>query len=107
MLIRSILTSPKNPRFAAFLEVDTDPNSERIQVFDRKNADLKHHQRTLGGVIKAILPLKYSINPDLMCTLLDDDNEFNGAIIDNVQCIHVELNSFNKNTPQPYEPPVA
>lgn len=107
MLIRSILTSPKIPRFAAFLEVDTDPNSERIQVFDRKNADLKHHQRTFGGVIKAILPLEYSINPDLMCTLLDDDNEFNGAIMDNVQCIHIELNSFNKNTPQPYEPPLA
>jgi len=105
MIIRSIFTIPQTPRFAGFLEVDTDPNSERIQIFDRKTAVLKHHQRTLGGVIKIILPAEHAVDANLMCALLDDSGEFNGSIADSVKCVLVNLNDFDIKNPLPYEPP--
>ena len=100
-----IETQPHIFRPAAFLEVDTDINSERILIFDRRDAALEHHQRTLGGVIKAVLPVEYAFDANLTCTWLDDSAEFNGAIADSVQCIYVNLQSFNPNNPLPYEPP--
>ena len=104
MIVTAIKTTPKALRFSAFLEVDTDTNSNRIQLFDRRTGVLCHHQRTLGGVIKSILPLEYSIVANITCVLLDDDNEFDGAVFDNVKCIQVDLSTFDPKNPLPYEP---
>lgn len=105
MLLKGITHNITSFRPAAYLEVDTDPKSERLQVFDRLTGEIKSHVLTQGGVVKIILAKEYAYEPNLMCTLLDDDEEYGGEIVDKVQCILIDLNSFDVNNPLPYEPP--
>ena len=88
----------------SFLLVDCDPKSERLQVLSRTTGDLIRHSKVLNNNFKAILPLKYSQESSLMCVMLDDNSEFNAAILDNVQLMLINLIDFDPNNPQPYEP---
>ncbi|MCF6145235.1 hypothetical protein PMAG_a2193 [Pseudoalteromonas mariniglutinosa NCIMB 1770] len=39
--------------------------------------------------------------------MFDDDGQYNAAIQDNVQAMLIDLFSFDKTNPLPYEPTVA
>lgn len=100
----NIIKLPLNPLPVSFLEVDLDLNAERLQIFNRLNGNLISHKRTVGNKLTFFLPLKYSLESILMCVMLDDNAEFNAAILDNVKPMLVDLVSFDPNNPQPYEP---
>ncbi|MGE6447921.1 hypothetical protein [Pseudoalteromonas tetraodonis] len=89
----------------SFLLADCDPKSERFQILHRETGQLLRHSRVLNNNFKAILPFKYSQENSLMCVMLDDNAEFNAAILDNVKPMLVDLVTFDPNNPQPYEPP--
>ncbi|MFT7565811.1 MAG: hypothetical protein ACI846_000097 [Pseudoalteromonas distincta] len=99
------LSPPIN--IVSFLELDLDSAAERLQVFNRKDGKMISHRKIHGSRLGIFLPVSYSSESTLMCVMLDDNNEFNAAIIDNVQPIAVDLISFDPNNPLPYEPPVA
>ncbi|GIU22263.1 hypothetical protein [Shewanella sp. MBTL60-007] len=71
------------------LELDLDPLSERHIVTDRKtgetlfigNNDIKIHY--FDG--------KYAIDGNLVVTILDDNREYNAAVVDGVKCEAVDL----------------
>lgn len=68
------------------LELDCDQAAERVQVLDRNTGViLRHLPVGENGNLIVNLPFSYSISPILMCIILDDNGEFNAAIIDRVQ----------------------
>lgn len=93
-----------NPIPISYLEIDCDPKAERIQVFNRKNGELLAHKTILNQKFTKFLDSSYSLEPSIICVMLDDNAEFNAAILDNVKPMLVDLVSFNPNNPQPYEP---
>lgn len=94
-----------NPIELSFLEVDCDLNAERLMIFDRKNGEKLAHKRIYQGRFKTLLRKEYSFSNDLMCVMLDDNLEYNAAIVDNVQPILIDLVSFDPENPLHYEPP--
>lgn len=80
----------------AFLKVETDVNSERLQLFNRFTGELIWHQRTDGGeTVKRILPAKYIGQSNLLCVLFDDDLTYNAAVADGVTAQTIDLNNFD------------
>jgi hypothetical protein len=93
------------PTLVSFLEINADPAAERLQILNRLNGELVAHRRVNSGNTQVFLPLDYSSSSTLMCVMLDDNSEFNAAIVDNVQPILVDLIKFDPINPLPYEPP--
>ncbi|MFK3859283.1 MULTISPECIES: hypothetical protein [Pseudoalteromonas] len=91
----------------SFIDIDCDPSAERIIIVNRKNFELIAHKRIEQSRFTAILKFEYSISNDLMCIMLDDNNEFSAAIADNVQPMLINLITFDPTNPLPYEPPPA
>lgn len=82
-----------------FLKVETDVNSERLQVFNRFTGELIWHQRTDGGeTVKRILPAQYIDQNNLLCVLFDDDLTYNAAVVDGVTPQTIDLNNFDMAT---------
>lgn len=80
----------------AFIKIETDVNSERLQILDRTSGELIWHQRTDGGeTVKRILPAKYIDQPNLLCVLFDDNAVYNAAVIDGVTPQTVDVNNFD------------
>jgi hypothetical protein len=100
-----IVHLPSVPVLVSFLEINTDPAAERLQILNRLSGKLLVHRRTNSGNAQVFLPLYYSSSSTLMCVMLDDNGEFNAAIADNVQPIIIDLISLDPNNPLPYEPP--
>lgn len=79
-----------------FLKVETDVNSERLQIFNRFTGEMIWHQRTDGGeTVKRILPAKYIDQNNLLCVLFDDDLTYNAAVVDGVTPQTIDLNNFD------------
>lgn len=80
----------------AFIKIETDIKSERLQIFERKSGKMLWHQRTDGGlVVKRLLPAKYIDQADLLCVLFDDNAVYNAAVIDGVTPQTVNVNDFD------------
>jgi len=101
----NIVHLPPAPTLVSFLEINTDPAAERLQILNRLTGELIAHRRVNSGNTQVFLPLDYSSNSILMCVMLDDNGEFNAAIADNVQPMLIDLVKFDPNNPLPYEPP--
>lgn len=96
MIISGIAYLSESIREVAFLKVSTDAASERLQLINRNNGELVWHVRTDGGeTIKLLLPVKYAIDPLLLCVLFDDSFANNAAVIDGVQCELIDASSFD------------
>lgn len=82
--------------FFAFLKVETDVNSERLQVLNRFTGEMIWHQRTDGGeTVKRILPANFIGQSNLLCVLLDDDLVYQPAVFDGATPETIDVNNFD------------
>lgn len=88
----------------SLLSIDADSAAERLQIFNRKTGELLSHRKLSANNVNIFLPINYSSENNLMCVLLDDNAEFNAAIVDNVKPTPVDLISLDIDNPIPYEP---
>lgn len=88
----------------SLLIVDAETTGERLQVFNRTNGKLLAHRKIKTSNFNVFLPANYALVSDLMCLMLDDNAEFNAAIVDHVKPIAIDLVTFDPTNPQPYEP---
>lgn len=85
---------------AAFLHIDTDAEAERLQIFERKTGVLLRHISVKENKIaKLIIPAHYAAEPSLMCVLLDDNEQFNAAIVDHVKPLAIDMRTFDPSVP--------
>jgi hypothetical protein len=100
-MIKSVITSrvftAKKIRNVGLLEIKTDAAGERLQIFDRNSGELIWHGKSSTEVTKRVLPLKYTIDPILMCVLLDDNLDNNAAIMDGVKAKIIDANTLDLN----------
>ena len=69
---------------ASSLNIDLDPNAERLLILDRSNGSRLYYGKANSPTVKITLPAKYSVDPVLTCIILDDDLAYTGAILDGV-----------------------
>jgi len=69
---------------ASKLNIDLDPDSERLLILDRESANRLYYCKVNALSIEIILPAKYGIDPLLTCIILDDNLAYTGAILDGV-----------------------
>ncbi|EGI72984.1 hypothetical protein PH505_ba00530 [Pseudoalteromonas distincta] len=69
---------------AAKLNIDLDPDAERLIILDRNSAKRLYYGKVDQPFISLTLPAKYGIDPLLTCLILDDDLAYTGAILDGV-----------------------
>jgi hypothetical protein len=69
--------------FRSKLGVDIDPLAERVLIIDRDDSTVINVMFKSGVVI---LPLVYSATKLLTLLMIDNDREYNGAVIDGVLC---------------------
>lgn len=96
----------KSPLLFSALVVNTE-GAERLLIINKLNGEKVAHFRVKNGDNVRILPLSYSVNPILAVVMFDDDGQYNAAIQDNVQAMLIDLFTFDKTNPLPYEPPLA
>lgn len=76
---------------AAKLEIDLDPDAERLIILDRESAQRLYFCK-INELTKVItLPLKYALNPLLTCIILDNNLAYTGAILDGVRAEVTDL----------------
>ena len=76
---------------ASTLNIDLDPNAERLLILDRSNASRLFYGKVNSDFVKVTLPAKFSIDPLLTCIILDDDLAYTGAILDGVIAETIDL----------------
>lgn len=69
---------------AAKLNIDLDPDAERLIILDRDSAKRLYYGKVDQPFISLTLPAKYGIDPLLTCIILDDNLAYTGAILDGV-----------------------
>lgn len=69
---------------AAKLNIDLDPDAERLIILDRESAKRLYYCKVSAPFIEIILPAKYGVDPLLTCIILDDNLAYTGAILDGV-----------------------
>tara|TARA_R110002050_G_scaffold208124_1_gene344144 strand:+ start:1677 stop:1982 length:306 start_codon:yes stop_codon:yes gene_type:complete len=65
------------------LGVDADPLAERILIIDRADSIVINVMFKSGVVV---LPLVYSTTKLLTILMIDNDKQYNGAVVDGVSC---------------------
>ncbi|WP_137225797.1 hypothetical protein [Shewanella sp. MEBiC00475] len=65
------------------LEVDADPLAERILIIDRSDSIVINVMFRSGFTI---LPIAYSTTKLLTLLMIDNDKQYNGAVVDGVSC---------------------
>ncbi|AHK11755.1 hypothetical protein S144_41 [Shewanella sp. phage 1/44] len=85
MMMNLIIFNPSDigDIFRAKLEVDADPLAERILVIDRDDSIVINVMFKSGFVV---LPLIYSTTKLLTILMIDNDKQYNGAVVDGVSC---------------------
>lgn len=78
------------------LEVDPDPQAERLFVIDRLSMLVVHHQHCrTGKLLKFILPDRYTTTDQLTVLLVDDSGVFNAAVEDRIRLEKVDARTVN------------
>lgn len=68
------------------LEIDADPEAERVFVVDRITMVVMLHQFCRAGeILKAILPDQYTNANQLSVVMLDDSGVFNAVVEDQIK----------------------
>ncbi|MCZ4339659.1 hypothetical protein [Shewanella colwelliana] len=74
------------PYYQAVIEVDCDPDAENLLIFDRTITNYSAIKAGLnGGVVKIIVPLKYSNLNDLIVGISDNDRTYASKFADGVK----------------------
>lgn len=105
-MILSPVKINKAPLLFSALTVNTE-DAERLLIINKLSGEKVAHFSIKNGNNVRILPLSYSVSPILAVVMFDDDGQYNAAIQDNVQAMLIDLFTFDKTNPLPYEPPVA
>lgn len=103
-IFKPIILWPQLTNIVSALIVDIDPDAERLQIFNRKTGELIWHQRANSKFFR-FFSKETANSTDLMCVILDDNEQFNAQIADHVKCMLVDAVTFDFNNPLPYEPP--
>ncbi|QQX78513.1 hypothetical protein JK628_13070 [Shewanella sp. KX20019] len=75
-----------SPYYQGLIQVDTDDSADTLLVFDRFIPNFSFLKGGLnGGVVKVIVPLRYSNISELVVGILDDEREYNGKFADGVK----------------------
>ncbi|KAA1165487.1 hypothetical protein EU508_00710 [Pseudoalteromonas fuliginea] len=69
---------------AAKLNIDLDPDAERLLILDRSNANRLYYGKVSSLNESITLPAKYGVDPLLTCIIFDDNLTYTGAILDGV-----------------------
>lgn len=80
-------------------------DGERILVLNRLTGNVVAHYPIKDGNNIRILPVTFSTSSDLSVIMYDADEKYSAVIVDNVQCMPIDLMSFDPMNPQPYESP--
>ncbi|MGI2226861.1 hypothetical protein [Shewanella frigidimarina] len=73
------------PYYLGLLQVKMDAESERYAVYDRNNLSLVSAGiRPESGILKVLLPLKYTLDTNLVVGILDNDKVYASKFIDGV-----------------------
>lgn len=94
ILFRHIYVADVVP--VGLLEVDADPDAERVFVVDRLSMVVILHQHCLvGEMLKAILPDQYTNANQLTVVMVDDTGVFNAVVEDQIKLEKVDARSVN------------
>ncbi len=80
----------------AVLSIDADLDAERVIIMARDSGEVFHNFTYQSNKqLKFIVPLIYSVNPDLLVGILDDNHVYNTKFIDGVQAELIDGNLVN------------
>lgn len=73
-------------RFVAVLEVDIDPDANRLVAYERDDPTVNIiNQYVVGGeIVKIVMPSKYATTNKMFIGILDDDGEYDCKFVDGV-----------------------
>lgn len=90
---RKVFIKPSTGYQLALVEVDIDPDAERIIIIDRTNmATLALSTRPLSGILRVVLPHKYAIEHNCIVGIIDDSGKYNCWFMDGVKAQSIDLN---------------
>ncbi|GIU15582.1 hypothetical protein TUM4261_32760 [Shewanella sp. c952] len=88
------------PVLAGLLTVEMDAQAEMLFALDRQSGErLAHVVRPSQGLIKLILPFRYTQSNELIIGIVDGDREFNASVLDGVKLELVDQNTADTAQP--------
>jgi len=94
MIANSIFIKNIEPIMFSLIEVNADPESERLMIIDRKSGSLVANIKASSKSI-CWLPVDASTSSKFMVIILDDNEIYNAAIVDNVIPELVDIIKYN------------
>ncbi len=80
----------------AVLTIDADPDAERVLIMDRNTAEtIYSFTYQSNKQLKFVVPTIYSVNPDLLVGILDDNRVYNTKFVDGVKAELIDGNIVN------------
>ena len=74
------------------IDVDCDADAETLTVIDRKSLSVVRNYKMVGNhILSILLPESYATTDTVILMIVDNDGEYNAAVIDGVSAELVNL----------------
>lgn len=92
----SIIVAKDRTMNQAVIDIDADPDAERLLVINRVNGDVYHNFKyETNHVLKFRVPIEHLVNTDLLVGIMDDNLTYNAKFVDGVQAELIDGNLVN------------
>jgi hypothetical protein len=80
------------PLNRSILNIDCDTDAELLTIIDRKSLSVLINQElSTNSIVSILLPESYATGDKVMVIILDNDGEYNSAVLDGVSAELVNL----------------
>lgn len=82
----SIIVAKDKVMNQAVVDIDADPDAERLLVINRVSGHVYHNFKyETNRILKFRVPLEHLVNKDLLVGIVDDSLNYNTKFVDGVQ----------------------
>ncbi|MBB1320615.1 hypothetical protein [Shewanella sp. SR43-8] len=72
------------------IEIDTDPDAEIILIISRESSEVLFAGVAMS-LTKVVMPIEYATKNELLVMILDNDKQYNAAVLDGVRASVINL----------------
>lgn len=72
------------------IEIDADPDAEIILIISRESSEVLF-AGVATSLTKVVMPIEYATKNELLVMILDNDRQYNAAVLDGVKASVINL----------------
>ncbi|MEI8616063.1 hypothetical protein P4S54_21365 [Shewanella sp. PP-He15 brown] len=92
----SIVVAKDRAMNQAVVDIDADPDAERLLVINRGSGDVYHNFKyETNRILKFRVPIEHLANTELLVGIMDDSLTYNAKFVDGVQAELIDGNFVN------------